>query len=114
MSTTTDLLPQIDDIRGLESKLQQQKAPHQRLILLDRLLSYYTYTNPQRAKTFLTEQGALIKSYPNADVELNFHLYSAIVENQLYNYSRSLEHFTELLDLVEECGEGREITSRFS
>ncbi|WP_353484721.1 histidine kinase [Haliscomenobacter sp.] len=105
MPTTTDLLPQIDDIRGLESKLQQQKAPHQRLILLDRLLSYYTYTNPQRAKTFLAEQAALIKSHPNPDVELNFHLYSAIVENQLYNYSSSLEHFKLLLDLVEECGD---------
>ena len=101
----TDLLPQIEDIRALENKLQQQKAPHQRLILLDRLLAYYAYTNPHRAKIFLVEQVDLIKSHPNPDVELNFHLYSAIVENQLYNYSSAIAHFTRSLDLVEECGD---------
>ncbi len=99
------LPPQLEDLRALENKLQQQKVPHQRLVLLDRLLAIYAFTNPVKAQNLLEEEAKLLTEFPNQDIELNFHLNAAIVENQLYNYDEALIHFEKLLDLVEECGD---------
>jgi tetratricopeptide (TPR) repeat protein len=96
---------QMTDVRSLEHKLQQQKAPHQRLILVDQLLSQYAFTNLERAKDLLVEQEKLLQQYYLTDLELNYLQFSAIVENQLYNYEASVNHFKAAIDLVEVGGD---------
>lgn len=98
-------ISQITDVRALEHKLQHQKAPHQRLILVDQLLSQYAFTNLKRAKELLIEQEQLLQVYYLTDLELNFLQFSAIVDNQLYNYHESVAHFKAAIELVEVGGD---------
>lgn len=93
------------DLSQLEYKLAHQFDPLQRLLLIDRLAAYYVFTNIKRSKELLNEQIELLKVVQNADFELNYHLYSGIVENQLYHYEASEYHFEQAIEIIEERGD---------
>jgi len=93
------------EVDALEGKLKIQKAPHQRLVTIDRLLSIYVFTNVERARDLLCEQQQLLKQYEHPDYTLNYHLHSANVENQLYQYDLASRHFEAAIRLVEDRGD---------
>ncbi|MCB0568778.1 MAG: histidine kinase [Phaeodactylibacter sp.] len=101
-------VPQVINVTELESKLRLQRDPLQRLISLDKLASHYCYTNVARAKDLLNEFRAILDSYDNPDFWLNFHLYAATAENQLYHFSEAEFHFREAIDILEERGTAKQ------
>ncbi len=105
MTTTSPLF----NISQLEQKLQRQKDPLQRLLIIDQLASYYAFTNVNRAQKLFAQQLEILKLYNNPDFELNFHLNCATVENQLYNYQKAATHFSQAIELLEERGAAKEL-----
>ncbi len=93
-----------DDFQQLELKLQQQKDPLQRLLLIDQLAKRYVFTNIQRAEILLQEQKRILDQCDYPDFQLNFHLNVANIENQLYHYQSAEEHFLKAIELLEERG----------
>lgn len=77
------------NIKYLEQKLAHQKDKQQRVILIDQLASHYAYTDVAKARALLSEQQQLLLNWNIPDLKLNFHLNTAIVENQLYNFFSS-------------------------
>ncbi|HHS95961.1 MAG TPA: tetratricopeptide repeat protein [Phaeodactylibacter sp.] len=93
------------DLKNLEQRLQRQKNDKQRLALLDQLAEYYTYTDCTKANKYLDEIRRIIKAFPEYhDFQLNYYLHTAFVENQLYNFLFSKEHFIKAIELLEEVG----------
>lgn len=92
------------NIKYLEQKLAHQKDKQQRIILIDQLASHYAYTDVAKARALLTEQQQLLLSWNIPDFKLNFHLNTAIVENQLYNFFLAEIHFLQAIDLLSERG----------
>ena len=97
-------VPQVINLSELEYKLLHQKDPLQRLILLDKLAGHYTYTNVRRAQELLDELSHILGSYENPDYKLDYHWYSAIIDNQLYNFTAAEEHFLKTIEILEERG----------
>lgn len=75
------------------------------MILVDKLLAQYVFTNLKRAKELIEEQERLLQIYYLTDIELNFLQYSALVANQLYDYEASIRYFKAALDLIEVGGD---------
>lgn len=94
----------MSDIEKLEFKLQNEKDHRQRLIMLNQLTDYYTYTNVQRAQTLLAELKIALNYHPNQDILQNYYINSALVENQLYNHKLAGNFIREALKLTEEMG----------
>ncbi len=92
----------------LEQKLEQQKDFKQRIVLLDQLTAFLVYTNVRRAQQLLSELQAILKYYPNEDIELNYHINTALVENQLYNYRLAEIHLLEAIKMIEDMGTVRQ------
>jgi two-component system, LytTR family, sensor kinase len=97
-------IPQTKDVLLLEQKLQQQEDPLQRLLLLDQLAGHYAYTNVHRAQELLAELLDILQVHIYPDYRLNYHLNTAIIENQLYNFAEAEVHFLRAIDLLEERG----------
>lgn len=93
-----------DDFQQLELKLQQQKDPLQRLVLIDQLAGRYAFTNIQRAEVLLQEQGKILRKCDYPDFLLNYHLNLANIENQLYHFQSAENHFLRAIELLEERG----------
>ncbi|MCB0630026.1 MAG: histidine kinase [Saprospiraceae bacterium] len=93
-----------DDYQQLELKLQQQRDPLQRLLLIDQLTARYVFTNIHRAKVLLQEQERILQDYDYPDYRLNYHLNLANIENQLYHFSSAEQHFQVAIDMLEERG----------
>ncbi|MEM0992650.1 MAG: histidine kinase [Bacteroidota bacterium] len=91
-------------IHKLEQRLLQQRDDRQRVILIDQLTNYYAYTNVKKAQALLTEQQRLLQQWDYPDIKLNYHLKTAIVENQLYNYYLAEIHFLQAIELLDERG----------
>jgi len=96
--------PQPLNLTELEYKLRKQSEPHQRLVLIDKLAANYVYTNVNRAKLLLQEFYHILEDINNPDLLLNFHLYSATIENQLYRFERADYHFRSAIAILEERG----------
>lgn len=92
------------NIKYLEQKLAHQKDKQQRVILIDQLASHYAYTDVAKARALLSEQQQLLLNWNIPDLKLNFHLNTAIVENQLYNFFLAEIHFLQAIDLLNERG----------
>ncbi len=92
------------NVAKLEVRLVQQNNNRQRLAIIDQLASHYIYTDIQKAQALLKEQQGILEQYNYPDFKLNFHLNTAIVENQLYNYFLAEIHFVQAVDLLEERG----------
>jgi tetratricopeptide (TPR) repeat protein len=98
-------LSQVFNSGELEQKLEFQGDPLQRLILIDKLSSYYAYTNLHRAQELLKEQLEILKTYEHPDFLLNYHINQAIIENQLYNFREAEQHFLKAIDIIEDRGD---------
>lgn len=104
----TNSLPLLEEVEPLEYKLEQQDAIHERMVIIDRLLGYYVFTNIRRAETLLTEQAEILKNNRDDqskwDYRLTFHQNKAIVANMRYQYKASTQHFKEAIQLVDMVG----------
>jgi len=104
----TNSLPLLDEVEPLEYKLKSQSATHERMVIIDRLLGYYVFTDILRAETLLSEQeeilGKNLDDQSKWDYRLNFHQNKAIVANMRYAYNVSRRHFKEAIQLVDMVG----------
>ncbi len=99
------LVASLTNLRRLETQLDKQKDPYQRLILLDQLTSHYAFTNYRKAQKNLGEQNAILDKFENRDFRLSYHLNTAIIENQLYNYLLAEIHFKQAFEILDERGD---------
>lgn len=97
----------------LEQKLKRQKDPLQRLYMIDQLASHYAYTNIRRAQELLTEQALLLKKLDEPDYELSYHLNAATIENQLYNYQKAEDHFSQAIEILEDRGTAKQLAEAY-
>ena len=93
------------DTDELEAQLKKAHKFEVKAKLIDDLTNVYAYTNIQRAKELLKEQRTYLKRKSNPDLELNFHLNSAFIENQFYNYPLSEYHLKKAVVIIEEIGD---------
>lgn len=94
---------------SLEQKLQQQRDPRQRLVLLNQLAGHYAYTNPPRALCLLEEQRQILEEVDLPDFWLNYYLNLGNVQNLRYDYLNSEEAFRRTITLLEERGSIKEL-----
>ena len=92
-------------VNQLEAQLKQHKQPLQRLIVIDKLASHYAYTNVRRAQKLLAEQLEILNQQDHPDFRLNYHLNTAIIENQLYNFYLAEIHFKDAIEILEDRGD---------
>jgi hypothetical protein len=92
------------DIVELEQRLELQKDPLQRILLLDTLIGNYVYTNVERASALLVEQKELLRQQNLPDFLLNYWLHLANIHNQRYAYSLAAEALEHAMQLLEERG----------
>ena len=105
LNSLFDYFSPILDLDELEKQLLTTRRPELKANIIDDLTSVYSYTSIQRAKILLKEQFSLLKRKPNADQELNFHLNSAFIENQFYNYPLAETHLKKAMVIIEEQGD---------
>lgn len=104
----TTTLPTKSRIQYLESKLTRQTDDAQRLYLLDLLASHFTFTNIRKALTYLAEQQEVLDRLDMPDFKLNYHWNTALIENQLYNFSLAQFSFKDALRIIEERGDANQ------
>ena len=90
----------------IDSRLKQ-------LNKLEQLASQHLFTNIQQAQKHLAELEQLLLEVPNPDFELKLNLFTAIVENQLYNYDLSVIHFEKAIELLNERGDANQLTEAY-
>jgi len=105
LNSLFDYFSPILDIEELEKNLATTRRPDLKAKIIDDLTSVYSYTNIQRAKSLLKDQRDFLKRKPDADLELNFHLNSAFIENQFYNYPLAEHHLKKAMVIIEEKGD---------
>ncbi|MEO1517805.1 MAG: histidine kinase [Bacteroidota bacterium] len=101
----TGTVPKLSMIRRLEGQLERQKDSKQRVVLIDQLAGHFAFTNVRKAQKLLAEQWKILKNNDFPDLELNYHLHTAFIENQLYNYILSEIHCNKAINIVEERGD---------
>lgn len=92
-------------VNQLEAQLKQHKEPMQRLIVIDKLAGHYSYTNVPRAQKLLAEQLEILNQQDHPDFRLNYHLNTATIENQLYNFYLAEIHFKDAIEILEDRGD---------
>ena len=90
----------------IDARLKQLKK-------IEQFASQHLFTNIQQAQKYLSELNQLLLEAPNPDFELSFNLYTAIVENQLYNYDLSIIHFEKAIDLLIERGDANQLAEAY-
>ena len=90
------------DLAELESQLLLQEDERQKLILLDRLAGHYVLTNAQKAQEILSEEWEILKDQNFPDFKLAYHLNTAFIQNQLYNFDLAAIHYQQGLEILEE------------
>ncbi len=105
LNSLFDYFSPILDIEELEKNLATTRRSDLKAKIIDDLTSVYSYTNIQRAKSLLKDQRDFLKRKPDADLELNFHLNSAFIENQFYNYPLAEHHLKKAMIIIEEKGD---------
>ena len=85
----------------------------QRLSALDRVAGQLVFTDISKAQKLLAEQQELLREYPQPDFQLNFHINTALVENQLYNYNLAEIHFRLALEILGERGNVRQFAETY-
>ncbi len=84
-----------------------------RLARLEHSASEHLFTNIQEAQKYLDDLEKLLLEIPNPEIELNFYLFTAIVENQLYNYDLSVIHFDKAIEILSERGDANQLAEAF-
>ncbi len=103
MTTQTAHKPNV--LKQWEAKLSKTNDPLRRQELLDRVIAHCIYIDTTRARAFLAEQENLLTQWPHTEFQLNFHYFSAVLENQLYHFQDAARHYLDALILAEEQGE---------
>ena len=94
----------ISRIKELETLLVHIDDDTNKMSALSELSEFYTFTNIREAQKLLAELHKKLQKNPYPDLMLKFHLNTAIVENQFYNYKLSEIHFKQALTIVEDEG----------
>ena len=92
------------NLQQLEQKLTHQSDPRQRLVLLDKLIAHYVFSNIERAEKLLREFHSILQEIETPDLLLNYHLYSAAIKNQIYDYEQAEFHYQSVMAMLEERG----------
>jgi tetratricopeptide (TPR) repeat protein len=80
-------------------------SKRQRIEELNKAASDQIFTNTHEALKLLSESYILLKEIKDPDLELQYYLHSALIENLLYNYKLSEKHFRKAIALVDERGD---------
>ena len=91
-------------IESLEMSLDFAESEEQRLYKLHELIEYYTFTNIREAQRLLAEQFKLLQKHQHPEFLLYYHVNTAIIENQVYNFKLSDIHFQHAINIVEDEG----------
>ncbi len=91
-------------IKEIENRLSHISDDESKMLALSELSEFYTFTNIREAQKLLSELQILLQKQPHPDFLLRFHLNTAIVENQFYNFKLSEIHFKHALNIVEAEG----------
>jgi two-component system, LytTR family, sensor kinase len=91
-------------IEVLENQIDKLETDEGKCLALNELVGFYTFTNIRAAQKRLAELNRLLQKRAYPDLLLSFHLNTAIVENQFYNYRLSEIHFKQALAIVENEG----------
>jgi len=70
------------NVPQLESDLKYEIRNIEKAKIIDQLISKYAYTNIHRAKELIAEQYVLLKEEKTRQLEVNYHLHAAFIENQ--------------------------------
>jgi tetratricopeptide (TPR) repeat protein len=92
------------NLQQLENKLSLQRDPKQRLILLDKLIAHYVFSNIGQAEKRLKELYDILQDIETPDLLLNYHLYRAVIKNQMYDYEQAEFHYQSAMAILEERG----------
>lgn len=92
------------NVQQLENKLYLQPDPRQRLILLDKLIAHYVFSNIERAEELLEELYKILRDIETPDLLLNYHLYEATIKNQMYDYDEAEFHYQTAMGMLQERG----------
>lgn len=88
-------------IKELENRLNRIEDDTNKMFALSELSEFYTFTNIREAQKLLAELQISLQKNQHPDLLLSYHLNTAIVENQFYNYKLSEIHFQQALEIVE-------------
>jgi two-component system, LytTR family, sensor kinase len=91
-------------IESLEISLDFAESEEHRLHKLHELIEYYTFTNIREAQRLLAEQFKLLQKHQHPEFLLYYHVNTAIIENQVYNFKLSDIHFQHAINIVEDEG----------
>jgi len=89
----------------LETDLKFQHEPAKRIETINELIGIYSYTNIHKTKEYLPQQYALLKRVKDPQLELEYHLHAAFIENQYYQFPIAEHHFKKAIGLLEEIGD---------
>jgi tetratricopeptide (TPR) repeat protein len=85
----------------------------QQLFTLDKQVGLYVFTDIQKAQKLLSELQKILGEFSHPDFELNYHISTALVENQLYNYTLSEIHFKNALEILNERGDASQLAEAY-
>lgn len=85
----------------------------QKLTTLDKLASQFVFTDISKAQKYLSEIQDILSDFDQPDFSLSFHLNTALVENQLYNFSLSEMHFRIALEILGERGDVNQLCEAY-
>ncbi len=85
----------------------------QRLFSLDKMARQLVFTDISAALKYLAEQQEILVDYDQPDFRLSYHLNTALIENQLYNYNLSDIHFRMALEILGERGDVNQLAEAY-
>ncbi|MEY2904232.1 MAG: hypothetical protein RJA52_248, partial [Bacteroidota bacterium] len=89
----------------LENSLANATSEEQKLLLLDQLVSFYSFTDIKIAEKYLRLLEDVLAKIRSQDILFRYHLSKAAIENQKYNYEAAINHFDNALQIVEKVGD---------
>ena len=93
------------EVKRLENSLTNATSEEQKLILLDQLVSFYSFTDIKKGEKYLAELANSLQKIKSQDILFRYHLSKAAIENQKYNYEAAINHFDNALQIVEKVGD---------
>jgi two-component system LytT family sensor kinase len=94
-------------VQQLENQLSDFQDAKNRLVLIDKLVDHYIFTNVIRCKTLLEEQESILETVDFPESRLNFYWNKALFENQMYHYETAERYFGMAIPLLEEQREAQ-------
>lgn len=88
----------------LSTQLRSVSSPIVRIDLIDRLLHYLVYTQPDWARSLLEEQASLLLQHPLPDQQLSHYFHLSALDNLGYRFEAAEAALLQALNLIEEYG----------